>query len=157
MARFVEGSSPLLTQGLIERLSAAIRRGAYVETAAALCGISKDSFYRWLRMAETDEATALIRKLSDAVKRAMADAEMRDLDVIDNAAQQGQWQAAAWRLERKYPQKWGRQAKLQSEHSGPKGRPIEVNASRANLKKIIADPDALTAMEMLEKKMDGCE
>jgi hypothetical protein len=125
-----------------------------IETLA-LCSISKDTFYRWLRQAESDDAPALTVKLSDAVKKAMAEAEMRDLAVIDSAAQQGQWQAAAWRLERKFPQKWGRQAKLQMEHSGPEGKPIEVSDKRADIKKLISDPSAIFAMEVLEKKLDG--
>jgi len=155
VARHSAGSFPDLTEDLIGSLSETIRRGAYVETAVALCGISKDSFYRWLREAENNDAPWLIIKLSDAVKKAMAEAEMRDLNVIDAAAQQSQWQAAAWRLERKFPQKWGRQAKLQLEHSGPEGKPIVVSDKRSDIKKLISDPSAIAAMEVLEKKLDG--
>lgn len=157
MARYPEGSNPVLTESLIERLSDAIRQGAYVETASALCGISKDTFYRWLRQASEDDASALIVKLSDAVRRSMAEAEMRDLAVIDAAAQMGHWQAAAWRLERKFPQKWGRQAKLQLEHSGPEGKAIQIDDKRAQIKRLIQDPSALAAMEVLEKKLGGSD
>jgi hypothetical protein len=124
-----------------------------VETAAAFCGISKDTFYRWLRLAESEESTELLQKLSDAVKKAMAEAELRDLNVIDSAAQAGIWQAAAWRLERKYNARWGRQAKVQLEHSGPDGKPIEVTERADKLKRILTDPDALSALETLEEKL----
>lgn len=157
MARHPRGSTPTLTEELIDRLCLTIRSGAYVETAAAFCGISKDTFYRWLRMAEGDEATELLVKLSDAVKKAMAEAELRDLSVIDKAAQEGVWQAAAWRLERKYHDRWGRQAKVQLEHSGPNGKPIEVSDRSDErgdrLKRILTDPDALSALETLEEKL----
>ena len=155
MARYPKGSTPILTEELIERLANTIRGGAYVETAAAFCGISKDTFYRWLRMAESEETTELLLKLSDAVKKAMAEAELRDLHVIDKAAQEGVWQAAAWRLERKYNDRWGRQSKIQLEHSGPDGKPIEVTENKRGdrLKKILTDPDALTAIEVLEAKL----
>lgn len=153
MARHPKGSTPILTEELIDRLAITIRSGAYIETAAAFCGISKDTFYRWLRLAESSESTDLLIKLSDAVKKAMAEAELRDLNVIDKAAQEGVWQAAAWRLERKYTDRWGRQTKIQLEHSGPDGKPIEVTERGDRLKKILTDPDALSALETLEAKL----
>lgn len=153
MARHPKGSTPTLSEELIERLANTIRGGAYVETAAAFCGISKDTFYRWLRLAESDDSTELLLKLSDAVKKAMAEAELRDLRVIDQAAQGGVWQAAAWRLERKYHDRWGRQAKVQIEHSGLEGKPLEVTDRAARLKRILTDPDALSALETLEAKL----
>ena len=154
MARHPKGSTPILSEELIERLVITIRGGAYVETAAAFCGISKDTFYRWLRLAESDETSELLLKLSDAVKKAMAEAELRDLHVIDRAAQDGVWQAAAWRLERKYHDRWGRQAKVLLEHSGPDGKPIQVTDRADRLKKILTDPDALSALETLEAKLN---
>lgn len=124
MARHPKNSTPKLTPKLIEDISLVIRKGNYVETAVALCGISKQTFYRWLRQAETEDATDLIKKLSDAIKKALAESETRDLAVIDKAAQEGEWTAAAWRLERKFPEKWGRRAHVQLEHFGAGGGPI---------------------------------
>ncbi|MBX2987871.1 MAG: hypothetical protein KF802_08225 [Bdellovibrionaceae bacterium] len=128
MARHPKDTTPKLTEQLIETIAQAIRVGAYVETAVALAGVSKDSFYRWLRQAESDDSTPLTVKLSDAVKKALAESEKRDLDVIDKAAQEGEWTAAAWRLERKFPNKWGRQSKVQLEHTGMDGGPIEIQS-----------------------------
>jgi transposase len=155
MARHGKGTTPKLTEELISAMSAAIRGGAYVETAAALCGISKDSLYRWLRQSEQAGAKAEFRALSDAVKKAMAEAELRDLAVIDKAAQEGVWTAAAWRLERKHPEKWGRQARVQIEHSGPNGAPISLEARREGIKKLLGDPAAAEALELLERKIKG--
>ena len=154
MARYPLGSCPKLTENMIECIAASIRSGSYIETSAALAGINKDTFYRWLKLAESDEATDLHRKLSDAVKKAMAEAEVRDLDVIDAAAQGGIWQAAAWRLERKHPDRWGRQARVEVQHSGVEGKPIEITDRSEILKRILADPAALIALETLESKLD---
>lgn len=128
MARHIKNSTPKLTEELIDTVAKSIRMGSYVETAVALAGISKDTFYRWLRQAESEDAKEITIKLSDAVKKAMAESEQRDLDVIDRAAQRGEWTAAAWRLERKFPSKWGRQAKVQLEHTGLDGGPIELQS-----------------------------
>ncbi len=39
-------------------------------------------------------------------------------EIIDKAAADGKWQAAAWKLERRYPSQYGRQEKRLLEHSG---------------------------------------
>jgi hypothetical protein len=48
----------------------------------------------------------------------MAEAEVRDVTAIDNAAQQGTWQAAAWKLERKHHSRWGRKVAVTDEQGG---------------------------------------
>jgi hypothetical protein len=153
MARYPKKSTPKLTEELIEKLSMVVRHGAYIETAAAFCGIHKDSLYRWLKIAASDDATELHHKLNDALKRALADAEIRDLSVITKAAQEGIWQAAAWRLERKHPERWGRHARVEVQHSGVDGRPIEIADRSEALKKILADPAVLVAFETLENRI----
>ena len=157
MARHPRGSAPKLTEAIVEKIANAIRHGCYVETAVALNGLSKQTFYRWLKQAEGAGATQLHLQLSDAVKKAMAEAEARDLAVIDKSAQEGIWQAAAWRLERKHPERWGRQARVQVEHSGVEGKPIEIAERNASLKQILADPAAMAALEVLEEKLDNDE
>lgn len=108
MARHIKGSTPKLTKQLITNLSEIIKSGAYIETAAAMCSISKDTLYRWLRESQKESATPLQQDLFIKLRKAMAEAELRDISTIDKAAQEGAWKAAAWRLERKYPSRWGR-------------------------------------------------
>ena len=84
----------------------AIRAGNYVETAVAFAGISKSTFYAWLK-AGARSKSGPYHEFSDAVKRALAEAEVNDVELIAKAATRN-WQAAAWRLERKFPKRWGR-------------------------------------------------
>jgi len=58
------------------------------------------------------KAEAPYVKFSNAVEKALAEAEMRDVMIIGKAASE-QWQAAAWRLERKFPQRWGRRVAIE--------------------------------------------
>ena len=60
----------------------------------------------------------------EAIKKAEAQAEARNVAVIQTAARDS-WQAAAWWLERKYPQEWGK--KERHEHVGKDGEPIELD------------------------------
>jgi transposase len=81
-----------------------LQLGSYVETAAAFAGISKQTVYNWLRKGRRGEGQDYIEFL-DAVEKAQAGDEARELATIAKAAQT-HWQAAAWKLERKYPARW---------------------------------------------------
>ena len=114
------------------KIISAIRAGNYIETAAAYAGINKSTLYDWLKRGEREKQRVAqnprynIRKsekpyveFSNAVEKALAEAEVRDVAIIAKAAEE-QWQAAAWRLERKFPDRWGRK-RLDIEHSGEIG------------------------------------
>lgn len=103
--------TPEKSKILIERLS----KGDYLETAASLAGINRHTIRNWCRAGrriadseegpQTDEERSLVSFL-DAVEKALAKGESKDWDKI-GAASKGQWQASAWRLERRYPEKYG--------------------------------------------------
>lgn len=122
-----------LNHELIARLTVALKTGAYVETAAAYVGIHKDTFYRWLRKGNDErnhiqnggkprKTYGLYLDLYDAVEKAQATAETRDLAIISSAAET-HWQAAAWKLERRHPGRWGR---TRHEITGADGGPIAI-------------------------------
>jgi hypothetical protein len=100
-----------------------LRAGNYVETAAVLAGIHKDTFYDWVKRGRRGQEPHAAFVLE--VDRAMAHAEAREVARIVKAAER-EWQAAAWRLERRYPQRWGRL--VRQEVSGPEGGPLEVQS-----------------------------
>ncbi|HXF72327.1 MAG TPA: hypothetical protein VNO79_06935 [Actinomycetota bacterium] len=66
---------------------------------------------------------AAFLEFRDAVERALVEAEVADVALIERAAQEGHWQAAAWRLERMFPDRWGRR---RIEHTGEDGGPIRL-------------------------------
>ena len=73
-----------------------------METAAAASGIDRITLHLWLRKGNKYPGT-IYSAFADAVHEAMAQAEMRDVLTISKAAGDGDWRAAAWRLERKFP------------------------------------------------------
>lgn len=82
------------------RIQQALELGAPHCHAAAYGGISDDTFKRWL---DRDADFA------DLVKKAEARAVVGWLAKIEKAANEGNWTAAAWKLERRYPEQFGRQ------------------------------------------------
>lgn len=110
-------SNTLLTPEIIEQICNHVAIGAWYQTAAKACGISRLTLNSWRKLGKEaknkkgkkTEREVLCIKLVDDLEQALALAEINDLERIDNAAEQGVWQAAAWRLERRFPERWGTQ------------------------------------------------
>lgn len=108
-----------------------LRRGAYIEDAAAATGIHPSTVHDWIARGEEHRGSASIparerpfAEFAEAVETARAEAVTVALDVIRTAARDGQWQAAAWYLERTRPGKYSRSERR--EVSGPGGGPITL-------------------------------
>lgn len=147
------GAPETINAEIIKSITNAMRAGAYIETAVALVGISKSTFYNWCRRGNIEPST-IYGQLLHAVKKALAESEMRDLLNIDKCAM-GQdaeyerypdgdidedgkdiggqivfdgkgkpvlkkfplapdWSASAWRLERKFPNRWNKVEKVET-------------------------------------------
>lgn len=88
----------------------AIAGGNTRETSAAFAGITKNTFYEWLARGRAAQS-GLYREFADAIEKAEADAVAVSVALIRRAAQT-QWQAAAWWLERRYSEEWGRKDRV---------------------------------------------
>lgn len=106
-----------LTPEVQERICHAIRIGAYHEHAALAAGVSYETFRRWMAQGER-ASSGQFRVFCVAVKKAEAAAAVGWLARIEQAANDGQWQAAAWKLERRFPDKWGRNDRVAVQHEG---------------------------------------
>jgi transposase len=86
------------------------------EMAARAAGISEATFYRWLQRGENSKS-GIFREFCEAVKNAEAEAEAELLSFIIEQARSGTWQAAAWILERRHPERWARRERMEHEHN----------------------------------------
>ncbi len=110
-------------------LCALFQNSHYADTACAKVGINERTFYRWMEKGAKAKS-GVFSQFCQAIKLAQAESEIIELSEIKNAAmgkdgQAPSWQARAWILERRYPQKWGR--KIRAEVSGP--APSDANQS----------------------------
>lgn len=101
------GRKSKLTEELIETASKLISAGNYQKHVAQYLNLSEETWYRWLREGERGKS-GLKRQFYESIKKAEAEAIARNVALIQKAAQEGNWQAAAWWLERKFPEEWGR-------------------------------------------------
>jgi|1048.fasta_scaffold00018_10 transposase len=113
------GRPPIeLTAELQDLIVGALKAGNYIETAAALAGIHHDTIREWVKKGRRGDPR--YEAFADAITQAIASAEARDLAVIGKAAGE-YWQAAAWRLERRFNDRWGRKNDVSL--SGKNGAP----------------------------------
>ena len=101
------GRKSKLTEELIETAAKLIAAGNYQKHVAQYLNLSEETWYRWLREGEKSQS-GLKRQFYEMIKKAEAEAIARNVALIQKAAQEGNWQAAAWWLERKFPEEWGR-------------------------------------------------
>jgi len=117
------GRSSKLTPEIHHKIVNLIKLGNYNETAAEAVGIDVGTFYNWMKKGEAGIKPEYV-KFFNAIKEAASFSEAHYLSLIHKAASDATWQAAAWFLERKYNERWGRRDK--HEHSGPDGGPIVI-------------------------------
>ena len=102
-----------------EQIVKSIKSGSFATVAASTAGISIRTFHHWMERGEMEEARiaegfppseeeAKYLKLRREVEVARAEAEVEAVQMVKMAARNGTWQAAAWYLERSFPQRWSR-------------------------------------------------
>lgn len=122
------GPPTALTEEVSRKVCDAIRGGNYLETAAAYAGISRTSLHEYLKRGRRKDAEEPFASFVAAVDEAMGEAETSFVVRVASAARDPRhWTAAAWWLERRFPERWGRRDRV--EHTGAGGGPIEVSGA----------------------------
>lgn len=106
----------------IENLLNAVRGGSDLDTACHYAGLSTAQVLLWLERGKIEQENIAAGLTSategnsemeyvnfwNELSKARADAVVRNVTLIQKAAQDGSWQAAAWWLERAMPSAYGR-------------------------------------------------
>jgi hypothetical protein len=106
-----------LTEEVIAEVERLALRALYIETIAECIGFHRVTLHRWIKIGgieqrrrerglEPNPKYDLHCKLCYTIKRSLAKTESDLLWHIQNAGAV-QWQALAWILERRNPQRWG--------------------------------------------------
>lgn len=81
-----------------------LRAGNTIVASAGYAGVDPDTIRNW---------EARDSAFSAAIKEAEAAAEVRNVTIIQKAAQDGTWTAAAWWLERRRHENWKRRQQIE--------------------------------------------
>ena len=118
------------TPETVKRVIEAIKLGCAYVDAANYAGINYDTFNEWRKQ---------YPEFSDAVETASGAAVTACMAKIQKAATEGSWQASAWILERRHPDRYGR---TRVELTGAEGGPVAVAAQVVVIPQL--DGDATT-------------
>lgn len=125
------GRKTSLTPEVHKSIVQAVSLGSTYELAAQAGGVAYNTFFEWMRRGERISKQSAVSEKDkpflafyEDIKRVEGEAVKRWLAHIEAAANDGQWQAAAWKLERRYPQSYSRVDKLQ--HTGKDGRDLKI-------------------------------
>ena len=107
---------PKLTQELVDKAIALKADGLSNGDIICALGIHESTFYRWIG----DPKNKLQRELSEGLKKEEAAFKQTLLTTIRAAAlaRNQYWTAAAWLLERKYPDEYGKADRRRDEEDG---------------------------------------
>lgn len=131
------GRPTKLTAAVQAEIVAHLEAGGYAVRAAEAAGISEQTFYEWLRRGERPgSADRPYRAFKAAVESARAEGEQH---LVRRVAQAGRddWRAAAWLLERQYPERWAK----------PSDRRTLADSDTAKAEAGQADPLAFDELE----------
>lgn len=106
-SRTGRGRRPKLTPDLLTEFVKLLGEGNYVYIVCKAVGIGKTSYHAWRTKGQA-ATSGIYREFYEQTEQATAKAEGNYLGIIKDAAKSGTWQAAAWYLERRYPERWGR-------------------------------------------------
>lgn len=91
----------ICTDDHCKRAEEAMRLGLTHELCAAYIGIGRSTYFNWLKKGRAQES-GIYARFRDSVKRGEAQGAAMSLATIAQSARAGQWQAAAWLLERRH-------------------------------------------------------
>jgi hypothetical protein len=142
------GRKSKLNAELIEEASGLIKAGNFAVVVCQYLHISQAAYYEWLARGQDDldnNIKSIYVEFMESIKSAEAEAEIRNVSIIQSAAITT-WQAAAWHLERKHPDRWGMH-KSQIELTGKDGGPIDIGMDLSKL----TDEEVNTVERILAK------
>ena len=115
------GRKALDVANYIDKLEQALLIGATYELAAMYAGISRKTFERWrAQMADAPDGSPL-GQLRDRLREVEGRAAVTWLARIEQAAKDGNWAAAAWKLERRWPEMYARPGLQKHAFTDPSG------------------------------------
>lgn len=138
-----------LTDELINELCKFKKAGLTNKSVCYAANISERSFYEYLNRGEADAQAgkkSIFSRFFQSYKKAEAMHKLKRLSQIEKAADGGNWQAAAWELERCYPDEYGK--RIAAELSGKDGGSIKTETELSGNIKAAVDLSKLSDEEL---------
>jgi hypothetical protein len=147
------GRPSKLTEETTKKLVKAIESGNYMKAACAYAGIDYTTFRLWMKKGEKAKSGRYFN-FFHTIKRAEQVAEVKMVEQWQRHMPEN-WQAIATFMERRYPDRWGRNMRVnQNIQQEVRGQVTERHEYDV-IHRILADPEAReTARELFRKSIN---
>ena len=109
-----------ITRELIDAICEDISQGFTYDQSALNNGIAASTFYRWMHIGKQSNSDAIYKELVIHVNEASEFSEQEALQLVRSVAKVDRnWKAAAWFLERRFPEKYAKNKNQQSGQENP--------------------------------------
>ena len=116
------GRPPKLTPEMIEQNCDLLIEGSTIARSAVITGVSESTIYRWLAIGKSEGPEPIYVELVARVGEAIESSEFELLQRMRIAGSKpDHWRATAWMLERRFPEKYGKNVSAQD--GGQSGKP----------------------------------
>ena len=101
---------------LIEAICEDIAKGYSYDQAALNNGVAASTFFRWMLKGKQTDVDPIYREFVELVEEASNFSEPEALQLIRSSAKiDRNWKAAAWFLERRFPEKYAKKSAADSQ------------------------------------------
>lgn len=101
----------ILNDTIASAIVEAAEQGATLKASAQAAGVTYESLRDWRNRGKRGEGEPFA-SFAARLEKAIGNAQLKMIRVVQTAALGGTWQAAAWWLERRYHKQWGRKDTL---------------------------------------------
>lgn len=96
-----------LTLRIKNKIGRSIEKGMSIKNAVKIAGIHESTYYDWMHKGEA-ATSGQYSEFYKYIEMCKAKSEEKLITVITDAADKGDWKPAAWILERRFPDQWGK-------------------------------------------------
>lgn len=124
------GRETKLNKEMIEKIARYIELGFTIKDTCEAVGINKDTFFEWKRQGKSDKENGIksdFSDFSDSIKKSKHSIKELMLSKIVQTAKE-KWEAAAWWLERNFPEDYSLRPELRKTKTKNKSKNVESNA-----------------------------
>ena len=119
-----------LTPELQAKFCEALENGDSILGACGYVGITEPTYYNWIKRGKEAKRKTIYRDFLECVDKAKAKA-LHNFEQVITRASMEQWQAAAWMLERRHSDIYGKKDKIEADvnHKGLSGLADAIRVS----------------------------
>lgn len=133
------------SEDAVYRVLEGIKAGMSYEGACGVARVTYNTFLNWRKRGEVETAGKYFKFFQELqYAEAIAEAEM-----LKKLKEDPDTKWVAWRLERRFPDRWGKKEQVKQEISGPEGQPIQVNTNQYDQ---YSDEELSTLENLLRKR-----